>query len=174
MQSVAKESAGTKFWRAVYLGLIGGIISGFVKIGWEGLLPPRTTIRNLTNPPQELMQQMGIPYRITHAYFTYSGQHVQFVSLILHFGFSIVFAILYCWLAEYWLKVTFLQGTVYGFVIWIAFHIIILPALGTVPAPWLQPFDEHFSEFLGHLIWAWTFEICRHDFKARMKHVAVD
>lgn len=72
MQSVAKESAGTKFWRAVYLGLIGGIISGFVKIGWEGLLPPRTTIRNLTNPPQELMQQMGIPYRITHAYFTYS------------------------------------------------------------------------------------------------------
>lgn len=169
-----RETFWRKLWRSIWLGLIGGIVSGFVKIGWEGLMPPRTPLRDATNPPQHLMEQMGVPYKITHASFVYSGNQVQFVSLILHFGFSIAVAIVYCLIAEYWLKVTFLQGTVYGFVIWILFHIILLPALGTVPGPWDQPFQEHLSEFLGHLLWAWVFEICRHDLKAREEHLAVD
>ena len=28
-----------------------------------------------------------------------------------------------------------------------------MPAMGIVPAPWNQPFGEHFSEFFGHIIW---------------------
>ena len=31
-----------------------------------------------------------------------------------------------------------------------------MPAFGTVPAPWDMPFEEHFSEILGHAIWDWS------------------
>ena len=48
------------------------------------------------------------------------------------------------------------QGAVYGLIIWVAWHVILMPLFGTVPAPWDQPFEEHFSEILGHVVWAWS------------------
>ncbi|MFD1471637.1 YagU family protein [Companilactobacillus mishanensis] len=159
-----------RIWAAVIAGILGGIMSGIVKLGWEVLLPPRTIARNLTNPPQELLQQFGMPEKITHLTYTYSGQQMPWVSFIMHFGFSITFAIIYCVLAEYFPKVKMGQGTVYGIVIWIAFHLLIMPLMGTVPAVWNQPLSEHFSEALGHAVWAWTIEVFRRDFRNRITH----
>ncbi len=115
----------------VVIGTIAGVISGMVKIGWEAILPPRTQERDETNPPQRLLQQMGIPRKWTHAYFYYATD-------------------------QYFPIVTFGQGSVYGIVIWIIFHIIILPATKTIPSALKQPFSEHFSEFLGHIVWGWS------------------
>ncbi len=56
----------------LWIGIVSGLISGMVKIGWEAILPPRTKERDETNPPQKLMQQIGFPPKITHAYFLYS------------------------------------------------------------------------------------------------------
>ena len=42
----------------IYAGIIGGLLSGIVKLGWEVMFPPRTPERNATNPPQELLQQL--------------------------------------------------------------------------------------------------------------------
>lgn len=42
--------------KSVWYGFVAGMISGMVKIGWENLLPPRTIARNLTNPPQTMME----------------------------------------------------------------------------------------------------------------------
>lgn len=36
----------------LFTGIIGGILSGIVKLGWEVMFPPRTPERNATNPPQ--------------------------------------------------------------------------------------------------------------------------
>ena len=44
-------------------GTAAGIISGIVKLGWENLLPPRTSERNKTNPPQKLLEQMGDTFK---------------------------------------------------------------------------------------------------------------
>lgn len=33
---------------------------------------------------------------------------------------------------------------------------LIMPVLGTTPAPWQMPFEEHFSEFFGHIVWGWS------------------
>lgn len=143
--------------KSIWYGFIAGMISGMVKIGWENILPPRTLARNATNPPQHLLEQFGMSSKAVHAFVYYStDQKVYFVALIIHFAFSIVFAALFIFLAQYWKNVTMGQGAIYGIVIWIAFHIIIMPAMGTVPAAWNQPFDEHFSEFLGHIVWAWS------------------
>lgn len=46
--------------KSVWYGFVAGMISGMVKIGWENLLPPRTIARNLTNPPQTMMEQNSL------------------------------------------------------------------------------------------------------------------
>ncbi len=91
--------------KTLWYGLIAGMISGMVKIGWETLLPPRTLARNATNPPQHLLEQLGMSHATTHAFVYYSTDQKDFyVALIIHFAFSIVFAALFLFLAQYWSK----------------------------------------------------------------------
>lgn len=60
----------------LFTGIIGGILSGIVKLGWEVMFPPRTPERNATNPPQELLQQMGFSHDFTHQTYTFSHMDV--------------------------------------------------------------------------------------------------
>ena len=148
-----------QFWQSVWVGIVAGMISGMVKIGWEKILPPRTLARDATNPPQRMLEQLGATSKFVHTYIYYNtDQKVYWVALILHFSFSIFFAWLLIYLVQYdklsWLGKW--QGALYGIIIWVAWHLIIMPALGTTPAPWNEPFAEHFSEFFGHIVWAWA------------------
>ena len=43
------------------IGVLAGIFSGIVKFGWEVPFPPRTPERNMTNPPQALLELFGLP-----------------------------------------------------------------------------------------------------------------
>lgn len=43
-----------------------------------------------------------------------------------------------------------------------------MPAMGVVPAPWNQPWEEHLSEIPGHAIWMWVIEIIRRDLRNRI------
>lgn len=45
---------------AALVGLIGGIFSAIVKFGWEIPFPPRTPERDATNPPQALLEMLGM------------------------------------------------------------------------------------------------------------------
>ena len=138
---------------AVLVGLIAGIFSGIIKFGWEVPFPPRTPERNSTNPPQALLEQIfGMSPETSHATYSYLGNDLPYMSFIIHFAFAISFAILYCVVAEYWPKIKLWQGAAFGIVLDILFHVIIMPAMGIVPAPWNQPFGEHVSEFFGHII----------------------
>ena len=142
--------------KCIWFGFIAGMISGMVKIGWENLFPPRTIERNEINPPQHMAQQIGIPDDIIFSTVYYADQPVAWFTLILHFSFAIVFSILFILLIQKWPQDALAQGAVYGIVLWIVWHVVLMPALGTVPAPWDQPFTEHFSEIFGHIIWAWS------------------
>ncbi len=159
-----------RIWMAVFIGVVIGIIGAIVKFGWEVPFPPRTPLRDLTNPPQQLLQQLGVPYDITHITYMYNENARPIVSFILHFGFSITFGVLYAVAAECKPGITLWQGAMYGLLVWIAFHILLMPALGTVPAPWDQPLAEHFSEATGHMFWAWVMELARRDLRSRITH----
>lgn len=148
-----------QFWQSIVVGIVAGMISGMVKIGWEKILPPRTLARDATNPPQHMLQQLGASAKFTHTYVFYNtDQKVFWVALILHFSFSIFFAWLLIYLAQFesakWVAAW--QGALYGIIIWVVWHVILMPALGTTPAPWHEPLAEHFSEFFGHIVWAWA------------------
>lgn len=155
---------------ALLVGVITGLISGIVKFGWEVPFPPRTPERNATNPPQALLELLGMSPDATHATYVYSGNALPYVSFILHFGFAITFAIIYCVVAEKYPRIKLWQGTVFGVAVWAAFHLILMPLMGVVPAPWDQPFAEHFSELFGHVFWMWVIELTRRDLRNRITH----
>lgn len=157
-----------KIMVAILVGVIVGIIGAFIKFGWEVPFPPRTPLRDATNPPQQLLEQLGMPYAWTHLTYSFNENARPIISFIVHFGFSIVFGVIYCVIAEYTNKIKLWQGAFYGLVIWFVFHIVLLPLFGTVPAPWDQPFAEHFSELFGHMFWTWVMELTRRDLRNRI------
>jgi putative membrane protein len=167
---VVTDPARRRYVLALFLGVVTGIIGGIVKFGAEVPLPPRTPARNMTNPPQELLQQLGFSYDFTHTTISYNGNDVLIVSILAHFAFSIAFATLYCVAAEKYPQIKLWQGVAYGLVIWFAWHIVLMPLLGTIPAPWNQPWQEWFSEIVGHAAWMWVIELTRRDLRNRITH----
>lgn len=153
---------------AAIVGIIGGFVSAIVKFGWEVPLPPRTPERNATNPPQALLELFGMNTDLTHASYAFNGNEgLPWMSFIIHFAFSIGCAIVYCILAELFPQVKMWQGAVFGIAVWIGFHVIFMPLIGIVPASWDQPWQEHFSEIFGHIIWMWVIEVFRRDMRSR-------
>ncbi|KRL01993.1 DUF1440 domain-containing protein [Liquorilactobacillus capillatus] len=151
---MSKDSFNIK--EVLIIGGVAGIVSGFVKLGWENLLPPRTPEREKTNPPQKFMQQLGIPRKITHATYTYSGHQMPWASFIIHFGFSATFGMMYSVTTHYIPLLKVGQGTFFGVGVWAAAHLGMMPAMKTVPDAKDQPLEEHFSELLGHMAWMWV------------------
>lgn len=162
------EKSRRNYKVAAIAGLVGGVFSAIVKFGWEVPFPPRTPERNATNPPQELLQQLGFSEEFSHTTVTFNGNDLPIYSFVIHFGFAIFFGLLYCLVAEKYPKIKLWQGTLFGLFLWVFFHVVLMPAMGTVPAPWDQPFEEHFSEALGHMIWMWSIEIVRRDLRNRI------
>lgn len=155
---------------AVLLGLIGGLFSAIVKFGWEVPFPPRTPERNATNPPQTLLEQLGMSPDAAHTMVVFNGNELPIYSFIIHFSFSIAFALIYCLVAERYTAITLWQGAAFGLAVWVVFHLILMPAMGTIPAPWDQPWQEWASEAGGHVIWMWSIELVRRDLRNRITH----
>ncbi len=147
--------------QAVGVGVVAGLVSGMVKIGWEAALPPRTPERDDPNPPMHLLEQVGVPQEVRCATVRYNGNDVPVTVLGMHHGFSVGAAVPYCVAAELCPAVTAGGGAVFGLGVWAGFHLGVLPALGTVPSAASQPWQEHLSEALGHVVWAGTIEAVR-------------
>ncbi|WP_245256572.1 YagU family protein [Bartonella tamiae] len=153
-----------RYFAAFIAGIGGGIVSGFVKSGTEGVFPPRLPDRAI--PPAEVLKSFGID--TTNMIYHYSDHIINWGVSGVHYLFSIVFAIVYCLAAEIFPRVKLWQGLAFGVIVTIAFHGIVLPGGGWAPPIWDLPKDELFSESFGHLIWAWTIEIFRRDLRNRM------
>ena len=168
----ARRRVGT----AIVVGIIGGFFSAIVKFGWEVPFPPRTPERNATNPPQQLLEQLGMSPEQSHTAVTFNGNEgLPIYSFIIHFSFAIVFAVFYCVMAEYYKSITLWQGAAFGLLVWVGAHLVLMPLTGTVPSPfpWVaggQTWAEHFSEALGHVIWLWSIELVRRDVRNRITH----
>ncbi|TFH52554.1 DUF1440 domain-containing protein [Actinomyces viscosus] len=170
------DPARRRIGTAVVVGIIGGFFSAIVKFGWEVPFPPRTPERNATNPPQRLLEQLGMSPEQSHTGVTFNGNEgLPIYSFIIHFSFAIVFAVFYCVMAEYYKAITLWQGAAFGLLVWVGAHLVLMPLTGTVPSPfpWVaggQTWAEHFSEALGHVIWLWSIELVRRDLRNRITH----
>jgi putative membrane protein len=134
---------------ALVAGLVAGLTSGAVKMGWESLFPPRKPDREI--PPVTFLKQRGIdPDDYTYPY---NGNRVPLGILAVHFGFSVVTVAAYSVAAEYLPKTKLWAGAAYGIGAFVVAHEIVLPRLGLSPAAKDLPVEEHLSEFLGHIAW---------------------
>lgn len=142
---------------ALVAGIVAGLSSGAVKMGWESLFPPRTQDREV--PPVTFLKQRGVdPDEYTY---TYNGNQVPWGVLAVHFGFSVVTVAAYSVAAEYFPKVKLLGGAAYGIGAFVVAHEIVLPRLGLSPAAKDLPVEEHASEFFGHIAWLLEAEVVR-------------
>ena len=96
--------------KLVLIGMICGVVCSFSKLGWEVPFPPRTPARDETNPPQQLLQQVGFSHEVTHAPYIYNENKIPIAPMIMHFGFSFTFSILYVLAVEYFPTVKLWQG----------------------------------------------------------------
>lgn len=153
---------------AIFVGIIAGFIAALVKSGVEGILPPRSP--TTTPPPVELLEKLGV--HVNEYVYTFSDQVVAWAGNTVHILFSILMAILYCVLSEIFPKVRLLQGVIFGLIIAIGAHGIILPLLGLSSSPFSSPFniplDGIISELVGTPVWIWTIEVIRRDLRNRI------
>ena len=111
MALIQTDPTHRKYGVAALVGVLGGFVSAIIKFGWEVPLPPRTPERNATNPPQRLLEQLGMSSGQSHAGVTFNGNEgLPIYSFIIHFSFAIVFALFYCVMAEYYKSITLWQG----------------------------------------------------------------
>ncbi len=167
---VMTEPKRRRYGVAFIVGIIGGIMSAFVKWGAEVPLPPRTFSggRDEFNPPYIFLRDyLGIDP--TQAVYQFS-EHIINPVHITHIIFSLVFAIGYCLVAEIFPKIKLWQGAMAGIIATIAVHWISFPVLGLTPALSEIPMDEYISELIGHIVWFWAIEIIRRDLRNRMTH----
>jgi len=147
------------------VGLIAGVFGGFIKLGWEVVFPPRVASR--TPEPTVLLHQLGISAKSTYSF---SSHNIEWATLVIHFGFSIAFAVLYVVIAEYSPRIKLWMGAAFGIAVWIGAHMIVMPILGLTPHTFSLPWDEDLSEFFGHIVWMVAIEIVRRDLRSRITH----
>ena len=134
---------------ALAAGVVAGLSSGAIKMGWESLFPPRKPDREV--PPVTFLQQRGVDP--DSATYTYNGNQVPWGVLAVHFGFSVVTVAAYSVAAEYLPRTKLWAGAAYGLGAFVVAHEIVLPRLGLSPAAKDLPVEEHASELLGHVVW---------------------
>ena len=76
--------------------------------------PPRTPARNATNPPQELLQQLGVSPETSHTTIGFNGNELPIYSFAVHFDFAVFFALLYCLAAERYLSSVVTLGSTFN------------------------------------------------------------
>ena len=177
---------------AIFVGLIAGLLSAFVKWGAEHPFPPRSPIdlfnaackvdisgftpeqalavcsRAFLNPPHVFLRDyLGIDP--TEAAFTFADQAFNWIG-VTHIIFLLVFAVGYCLVAERFPKIKFCQGIGAGLIADVCVHYITFPLLGLTPPVADWPMYEHISELVGHIFWFWTIEIIRRDLRNRITH----
>ncbi len=190
------EPSKRRYGLAVFVGIIAGIISAFVKWGAEHPFPPRSPIdlftaacpapvldalnsgaivmdqalqtcsRAFLNPPHVFLRDYLGINPIEPA-FIFADIDFNWIG-VTHMIFSLVFAIGYCIVSERFPKITFWQGIGAGLIANICVHYITFPALGLTPPVAAWPWYEHVSELVGHIFWFWTIEVIRRDLRSRI------
>ncbi len=160
-----KEMSNISCKRVLATGVVGGLLAGAVKMGWESLLPPRTPEREEEPPPVKMMKQFNVPENVQNFTVTYNENDIPIPVMGIHYGFSVGNALLYGLIAEKCSKITFGKGRLFGVGVHVIFHEFVLPKLNLTPAKEDLPAEEHLSELLGHIIWMNTIDIVRNSVK---------
>lgn len=149
--------------------LVGGAISSLVKSGTEANMPPRMA-GEISPPAMNIDAWLGFLGINSHSLdYIYQGVTIPGAVMLYHWLFSFIFAFVYIYLSVFIPRVRMWYGAVYGILITLVMHGILIPALGfRFPAylpgherGWLWDLNgyEFWSELIGHICWSVSIEI---------------
>lgn len=153
----------------IWVTLIGGFISSLVKWGSEINMPPRMP-GEVSPPGAHIDAWLGWIGFDSHSLdYIYQGVQVPGAVTLYHWLFSFAFAFVYVVWSIYWPRVRLWYGALYGIIITVVMHGFLIPLLGfrnpkyaEGVTGWLWNLNgfELWSEFLGHIYWSVSIEIC--------------
>lgn len=153
MQQGLKNSPNT----LLVAGIVGGFISAMVKSGTEDIMPPR--LPGVVPPPIDMLNHLG--FHADKMTYFYSGQPINWGGNGAHIIFSIVVAVIYCFLVRWNRIFAVVAGIPFGLIVALGFHGVILPLLGFGRDIFLGPAEGFISEIFGTILWMWTIECFR-------------
>lgn len=162
MSGVQKTSAGT----LLIAGIAGGFISAMVKSGTEDIMPPR--LPGVTPPPIQMLDAMG--FHADKMNYVYCAQTINWGGNGVHILFSIVIAVIYCFLVPFNKIFKIWAGIPFGLIIAFGAHSFVLPLLGIGQNVFLGPVEGWISEIIGTILWMWTIECFRRYFVAQAQN----
>ncbi|WP_308860699.1 YagU family protein [Neisseria mucosa] len=153
----------------VWTTLIGGFISSLVKWGSEVNMPPRIP-GEISPPGANIDAWLGwLGFNQHSLDYIFQGNSILGAVTLYHWLFSFIFAFVYVAGSIYWDKMRLWYGALYGILITIIMHGFLIPLFGfRYPKyagglnGWLWNLNaaELWSEFLGHIYWSVSIEIC--------------
>lgn len=153
----------------IWTTLVGGFFSSLVKWGSEVNMPPRMP-GEVSPPGAHLDAWLGWLGHNSHSLdYVYQGVNVPGAVTLYHWLFSFAFAFVYVVGSVYWPKIRLWYGALYGIIITVVMHGLLIPMLGfRVPAygngetgwMWNLNAAELWSEILGHIYWSVSIEVC--------------
>ncbi|RIY37889.1 DUF1440 domain-containing protein [Psittacicella gerlachiana] len=143
-----------RFILGIFIALVTGFISAFVKGGWMGLVP--TQYAHETSPIVLFLNLFHVDF--ANKTYTLLGSTVNWAIYGTHILFSIFLALIYVLLAEIFPKIRLFKGVAYGWISGIAAHYIVFPLLGMAS---VFTWTGLVSELLGAALWIWTIEALR-------------
>jgi putative membrane protein len=153
----------------IWTTLVGGFFSSLVKWGSEVNMPPRMP-GEVSPPGAHLDAWLGwLGYNSHSLDYVYQGVNVPGAVTLYHWLFSFAFAFVYVVGSVYWPKIRLWYGALYGLIITVVMHGLLIPMLGfRVPAygngetgwMWNLNAAELWSEIIGHVYWSVSIEVC--------------
>lgn len=157
------ETKRTSAWVLLIAGIVGGFISAMVKSGTEDIMPPR--LPGVIPPPIQMLDAMGL--HADKMNYMYSAQAINWGGNGVHIIFSIVIAVIYCFLVRCKKVFGVWAGIPFGIIIAFGAHSFVLPLLGIGQNVFLGPVEGWVSELFGTILWMWTIECFRRYFVAK-------
>ena len=150
--------------------LVGGFFSSLVKWGSEVNMPPRMP-GEISPPGANIDAWLGwIGFNQHSLDYVYQGNSVLAAVTLYHWLFSFIFAFVYVVGSIYWPRIRLWFGAFYGILITVVMHGLLIPMFGfrnpayapegTVGWMWNLNGYELWSEFLGHIYWSVSIEVC--------------
>ncbi|RDU67622.1 DUF1440 domain-containing protein [Helicobacter didelphidarum] len=168
MQIYTNLSAVYRIWISSLIGIVVGMIGGVIRIGWEVLFP-LVLRENLGEIAQIMMSFIHItPEILQMRYVLDNGYEWHILYLLWQFCFSIFFAMLYVILVEFYVKLKFAFGILYGCMIWILCYMLFLPLFGFVESLENQNISYFIASLCECILWMWIIELSRRDLRNRI------
>lgn len=168
MQIYTNLSNTYRIWVSLCIGIIVGSIGCVVKIGWEVLFPLHVKL-SLDSKTQHILQLFGSDSHLLYLNYVFSdGYEWNVFYLAWQFLLSLALSLLYVLCAEFWQKLKFAHGILYGIASWLLVYVLFLPLCGFITINTDSMLGYYVCSFIESLLWIWIIELARRDLRNRI------